>query len=110
MENPSSSQRENFENGHGHVRGDFRPVAPDNLCRIEQHRVERISLPLETRTLQSGDEIAVRSSDIVIRLWLRDDSERRYSGGESARFGSAGVERSVTTLAFETGFHDPGWG
>lgn len=110
METPSSSQRENLENGHGHVREGSRRVAPDNLCRIEQHRVERISLPLETRALQSGDEIAVRSSDIVVRLWLRDDSERRYSGSGSAGLGSAGVERSVTMMAFETGFHDPGWG
>lgn len=48
----------------------------------------------------------------MVRLRLRDDYERRYSGsgGGAASFGAAGVERSVTGMTFETGFYDPGWG
>lgn len=38
------------------------------LCRLESHRVVSLSLPLETRPLPNGDEVAVRSNAVVLRL------------------------------------------
>ncbi|CAM9810583.1 unnamed protein product [Scytosiphon promiscuus] len=72
----------------------------DSLCRLERHRVWSLSLPLETRALPNGDEVAVRSTAVVIRLRLSeedDEEEEEEEGGDAAGGGwwkgVAAVER-----------------
>lgn len=43
------------------------------LCRLERQRVTSLSLPLQTRELPNGDEVAVRSNAVVVRLNLSED-------------------------------------
>lgn len=52
----------------------FLRAESDSLCRLERHRVGSLSLPLETRALQNGDEVAVRSNAVVLRLQLDDEA------------------------------------
>lgn len=61
-----------------------------------------LSLPLETRALPNGDEVAVRSTAVVIRLRLSDEEdeedEEGEEGGDAAggrwwRGGGAAIER-----------------
>eukprot|EP00904_Undaria_pinnatifida_P014080 jgi/Undpi1/9802/HiC_scaffold_27.g12256.m1 len=42
----------------------------DSLCRLERDCVGGLSLPLEARVLPNGDEVAVRSKAVVLRLNL----------------------------------------
>lgn len=70
----------------------------ESLCRLEQHRVESLSLPFETRVLPNGDEVAVRSKALVLRLRFEEElpesRERQLSG---FRMGSS-VQLRVDSL------------
>ncbi|CAM9695735.1 unnamed protein product [Ascophyllum nodosum] len=89
------------EAGEGRDEGGRGRAGGDNLCRIERRRVERLSLPLEMRALPSGDEVAVRSSSVVVRLrLLSDDRGGRYDGGGRIA-AAAGVERGYLWLSCE---------
>ena len=44
-----------------------------------------LSLPLETRALPNGDEVAVRSTAVVVRLRLTEEEEERGGGGGGGR-------------------------
>ncbi|CAN0374576.1 unnamed protein product, partial [Ectocarpus fasciculatus] len=59
-----------------------RPAARETngLCCLKRHRLWSLSLPLETRALPNGDEVAVRSTAVVVRLNLADEEEGRGPG------------------------------
>ncbi|CAM9288122.1 unnamed protein product [Pylaiella littoralis] len=61
----------------------------DSLCRLERDRVWSLSLPLETRALPNGDEVAVRSTAVVVRLRLA--REAAGAGGGEVGAPSTGV-------------------
>lgn len=65
------------------------PTGSDSLCRLERHRVWGLSLPLETRALPNGDEVAVRSTAVVMRLQLAEDTVAAADGSKEEEAGAA---------------------
>ncbi|CBN74614.1 hypothetical protein Esi_0030_0172 [Ectocarpus siliculosus] len=87
-----------------------RPAARETngLCCLKRHRLWSLSLPLETRALPNGDEMAVRSTAVVLRLNLAEEEGRGPGrgregvGGTAARSAGAAIERGYLWLSCDT--------
>ncbi|CAM9912980.1 unnamed protein product [Ectocarpus sp. 12 AP-2014] len=90
-----------------------RPAARETsgLCCLKRHRLWSLSLPLETRALPNGDEVAVRSTAVVLRLNLAEEEGRGPGrgregvggvGGTAARSAGATIERGYLWLSCDT--------